>query len=188
MSEECCSVPCVAPAKHEAITGEHLADFIDVFKRRLEKQRRALFSERYATSEEESLLQEFEQLREEEMTLLEEVRKIQRKRDIEEWEAGEREELSDTREETDIYFSFTVPRDSSPVSTTRSDPRRQESTRRAEARKAKAERKETKRKRKSKLVKREEVRIHMPLLDGKRSKPSLPMEDVVWEEKKDWPQ
>ena len=188
MSEECCSIPCVAPAKHEAITAEHLADFIDVFKRRLEKQTRALFPERYATSEEESLLQELEQLREEEMTLLEEVRKIQGKRDVAEWEAGEREELSHIREETDIYFSFSVLRDSSPVSTTRSDLRRQESIRRAEARKAKAERNERKSKRKSKLVKREEVRIHMTLLDGKWSKPAVPMEDVVWEEKKDWPQ
>ena len=182
VSEECCSIPCVAPAKNENITTEHLADLIDVFKRRLEKQKRALFPERYATSEVESLLQELEQLREEEMTLLEEVRHTQWKCDAEEWKAG-------TREETDIYFSFTVLRDSPPVSPTKSDLHRQESIRRAEARKArkaKAERKA--KKRKSRLGKKEEVRIHIPLIKRRWSKPAVPMEDVVWEEKKDSPE
>ena len=156
VSEEICSVLCVAPAKHEAITIEHLADFIDVFRRRLKKQRRELYPARYATSEVESLLQELEQLREEEMTLLEEVRQTKWERDAEEWKAVVREEPSHNREETDIYFSSTFLQDSPPISPTKSDLHRQESISRAEARKArkvKAERKA--RKRKSRLAKRD---------------------------------
>lgn len=188
MSEECCIIPCVAPAKHEAITTEHLADFIDVYRRRLEKQKRALFPERYATSEAEPLLQELEQLKEEEMTLLKEVRQTLRKRNVEERETGVREELSHIREETDIYFSSTVLCDSPPVSPTRSDLHRQESIKRAEARKARKAKAGRKAKKKSRLAKREDVRIRMPLTDRSWSKPVVPREDVVWEEKKIWPE
>lgn len=115
------------------------------------------------------------------MTLLEKVRQTQWKRDVEGREAGVREELSHIQEETDIYFSSTVLRDSPPVSPTKSDLDRKESIKRAEARKArkaKAERKA--RKRKSRLAKREEVRIHMPFIDRRWSRPAVPMEDVVW--------
>lgn len=69
---------------HKVYTNEHLEDFIDVFRRRLWKQRRALRSWEVGKSEREALLEELDKSREEQRALTEDIEngKEERKRRI----------------------------------------------------------------------------------------------------------
>lgn len=71
-----CSEQCLPMPGHQVYTNEHLEDFIDVFKRRLQKQRRALRPWDYEQSEREYLLEELKGLGEEQNRILQEMDRV----------------------------------------------------------------------------------------------------------------